>query len=130
MVLDTSALLAILFDEPERRRFNEHVAAASIRLMSAASWLEAAIIIDDRLGYDGVRDLKLFVAEAGIEIVPVTGEQTEVALEAYRRYGRGNHAAALNYGDCFAYALAKSRDLALLFKGNDFARTDIVAAFA
>jgi ribonuclease VapC len=128
MVIDSSALLAILFDESEQRQFNEKIEADAIRLMSAASYLEAAIIIDDRLGYEGARDLKLFIAEAEIEIVPVTLEQAEIAREAYRNYGRGNHPAGLNYGDCFAYALAKTTQQALLFKGDDFAKTDIVAA--
>jgi len=130
MVIDTSALLAILFDEPERRAFNEKIEAASARLLSAASWLEAAIIVDDRLGYEGARDLKLFIAEAEIEIVPVTKEQAEVARLAYREFGRGNHPAGLNSGDCFAYALARTTRLPLLFKGEDFARTDIAAALA
>jgi ribonuclease VapC len=128
MVIDTSALLAILFDEPERRSFNEKIEADAIRLMSAGSYLEAAIIIDDRLGYDGLRDLKLFMNEAEIEIVPVTLEQAEIARDGYRRYGRGNHPASLNLGDCFAYALARSAQQPLLFKGDDFAKTDIAAA--
>jgi ribonuclease VapC len=125
MVIDSSALLAILFGEPEKRRFNQLIEAHAVRLMSAASYLESAIIIDDRLGYEGGRDFKLFLAEADIAIEPVTLEQAEVAREAYRRFGRGNHAAALNFGDCFAYALAKATGEPLLFKGNDFSQTDI-----
>ena len=128
MVIDSSALLAILFDEPERRQFNEKIEADEIRLISAASYLETAIIIDDRLGHEGARDLKLLMAEAEIEVVPVTIEQAEIAREAYRSYGRGNHPAGLNYGDCLAYALAKATQQALLFKGNDFGKTDIAAA--
>jgi ribonuclease VapC len=96
-----------------------------VRLMSAASYLEAAIIIEDRFGYEGARDLRLFMVEAAIEVVPVTLEQAEIAREAYRAYGRGNHPARLNFGDCFAYALAKSSAEPLLFKGDDFSRTDI-----
>jgi ribonuclease VapC len=125
MVIDSSALLAILFGEPEKRRFNELIEAHATRLMSAASYLETAIIIDTRLGYEGARGLKLFLAEAAIAIEPVTLEQAEIAREAYRRFGRGNHAAALNFGDCFAYALTKSTGEPLLFKGNDFSQTDI-----
>jgi ribonuclease VapC len=125
MVIDSSALLAILFGEPEKRRFNELIEAHAVRLMSAASYLESAIIVDDRLGYDGARDLKLFLAEADIVIEPVTLEQAEIARDAYRRFGRGNHAAALNFGDCFAYALAKATEEPLLFKGNDFSQTDL-----
>jgi ribonuclease VapC len=125
MVIDSSGLLAILFGEPEKRRFNELIEAHAVRIMSAASFLESAIIIDDRLGYEGARDLKLFLAEAEIVVEPVTLEQAELAREAYRRFGRGNHAAALNFGDCFAYALAKATGEPLLFKGNDFSQTDI-----
>jgi ribonuclease VapC len=128
MVIDTSALLAILFDEAQRRVFNEKIANDPVRLISAASYLEAAIIIDDRLGYEGVRDLKLFMTEAAIEVVPVTLEQAEIARNAYRAYGRGDHPARLNFGACFAYALAKFSGEPLLFKGDDFSRTDIVAA--
>ncbi len=128
MVIDTSALLAILLGEPEARSFNERIEADAMRLLSTASYLETAIIIDDRLGQEGARDLKLFLVEADIEVVPVTMEQAELAREAYRRYGRGNHPARLNFGDCFAYALAKASDEPLLYKGDDFAKTDLVAA--
>jgi ribonuclease VapC len=107
MVIDTSALLAILFDEPERQSFNDKIAQDEVRLMSAASYLESAIIVDYRLGYEGARDLRLFLAESAIELVPVSLEQADIAREAYRAYGRGNHPAKLNFGDCFAYALAK-----------------------
>jgi ribonuclease VapC len=128
MVIDTSATLAILFDEPERRMFNEKIESDATRLMSAASYLEAAIIIDDRRGSEGERDLRLFIAEAEIEIIAVTVEQAEVAREAYRQFGRGNHPAGLNFGDCFAYALARVASEPLLFKGNDFSKTDLAAA--
>ena len=128
MVIDSSAIVAILREEPETGRFIERLEGDPTRLMSAASYLEAAIIIEDRFGYDGIRDLKLFLNEAGVDIEPVTFDQAEIAREAYRRYGRGNHPAALNYGDCFAYALAKAADEPLLFKGDDFSRTDVVPA--
>jgi ribonuclease VapC len=128
MVIDTSATLAILFDEPERRMFNEKIESDATRLMSAASYLEAAIIIDDRRGSEGERDLRLFIAEAEIEIIAVTVEQAEVAREAYRQFGRGNHPAGLKFGDCFAYALARVASEPLLFKGNDFSKTDLAAA--
>ena len=127
MVIDTSAILAILFNESERRRYNKKIADDTLRLVSAATYLEAAIIIDDRLGYDGTRDLKLFFAEAELQVESVTLEQAEAAREAYRKYGRGNHPARLNFGDCFAYALAKVSKQPLLFKGNDFSQTDIPA---
>lgn len=128
MVIDTSAVVAILQQEPETGHFLARLEADPTRLMSAASYLEAAIVIEDRFGYDGIRDLKLFLNEAGVEIEPVTFDQAELAREAYRRYGRGNHPAALNYGDCFAYALAKTADEPLLFKGDDFSRTDVASA--
>lgn len=128
MVIDSSALLAILLGEPEIRAFNQKIEADPTRLMSVASYLEAAIIIDDRLGPEGGRDLRFFLLEADIEIVPVTIEQADVAREAYRRYGRGNHPARLNFGDCFAYALAKISSEPVLFKGDDFAKTDLAPA--
>lgn len=127
MVIDTSAILAILFNEAERRLFNERIAADAIRLVSAASYLETAIIVNDRLGFEGARDLRLFFAEADIEVGSVTFEQAEVAREAYRKYGRGNHPAGLNFADCFSYALAKVSKEPLLFKGKDFSQTDIPA---
>jgi len=121
-------VLAILFDEPERRAFTEKIEADATRLISAASYLEAAIIVDDRLGREGERDLRLLMAEADIEVVAVTIEQAEVAREAYRRFGRGNHRAGLNFGDCFAYALASVASEPLLFKGDDFSKTDLSPA--
>ena len=127
-MIDSSALIAILRDEPERAAFVRKLGADRVRLLSAANWLEAAIIVDDRFGENGARDLKLFVLEAAIEIVPVTAAQAELARAAYRRFGRGNHPARLNYGDCFAYALARETGEPLLFKGDDFSRTDIPAA--
>lgn len=127
MVIDTSALLAILLGEPEMRAFSKKIEADPVRLLSVASYLETAIIFDDRLGYEGARDLRLFLAEAEIEIVPVSLDQAEIARQAYRRFGRGNHPASLNFGDCFAYSLARMTGERLLFKGNDLSRTDIEA---
>ncbi|HEX8374119.1 MAG TPA: type II toxin-antitoxin system VapC family toxin, partial [Geminicoccaceae bacterium] len=128
VVIDTSAVLAILFDEPGRRPFNERIEADPERLMSVANYLEAGIIVDDRLGDEGARALGLLIAEAGVEIVPVTLAQAEIARQAYRRFGKGNHPARLNYGDCFAYALARETGEPLLFKGDDFGQTDIARA--
>ena len=125
MVIDTSAMLATLFDEPERRRVNEKIEAAEVRLMSAASYVETAIVIERRLGYEGARDLAFFLQTAGIEIVPVDGDQAEIAREAHRRFGTGRHPAGLDFGDCFAYALAKASGLPLLFKGEAFKHTDV-----
>ena len=125
MVLDTSALLAILFDEPERRVFTEAIESAEKRLLSAASFVETSMILESRLGAEGVRALDRFLAAANIEIVAVDREQGQAAREAFRQFGKGRHAAGLNFGDCFSYALAKSRTEPLLFKGGDFSRTDI-----
>ena len=128
MVIDSSALVAVLQDEPERAALVAKIAADPVRLLSAANYLEAAIVIDDRLGAAGARDLKLLLVEAAIRIMPVTVEHAELARTAYRRFGRGNHPARLNFGDCFAYALARETGEPLLFKGGDFGQTDIAAA--
>ncbi len=125
MILDTSALLAILQDEPERRSFNIAIEAAESRCISAATFVETSIVIGARYGADGLRDLDLFIAKAEIELVPVDVEQAHVAREAFLSFGKGRHPAGLNYGDCFSYALAKTRGEALLFKGEDFAQADV-----
>jgi ribonuclease VapC len=125
MVIDSSAIVAVLLDEESATRIARTIEAASQRLLSAASLLEASIVIESRKGEAGGRELDLLIYRAGIEIVGVDEHQAEIARAAWRRFGRGRHPAALNYGDCFAYALAKSRDLPLLFQGDDFARTDI-----
>ena len=125
MVADTSALVAILQNEPERRKFNEAIEAAEARSMSTASFLETSIILESRFGADGVRDLDLFIAKAQISLVSVDEEQAHLARDGFRKYGKGRHPAGLNYGDCFSYALARSRDEPLLFKGQDFSKTDV-----
>jgi ribonuclease VapC len=127
MVVDTSALLAILQDEPERRRFNEAIEAADSRVMSVATFVEVSIVIESRLGTEGLHHLDLFVDRAGIQLAPVDVEQARVARTAFSRYGKGRHPAALNYGDCFSYALAQVLGEPLLFKGNDFSATDVGA---
>lgn len=125
MVIDTSALLAILLDEPERRTFNEALEAADSRVMSAATFVEISIVIESRFGAEGLRDLDLFLERAGIELVPVDIEHAYLARRAFSRFGKGRHPAGLNYGDCFAYALAMIREEPLLYKGDDFGQTDI-----
>ncbi len=125
MVLDTSALVAILRDEPERSAFNRAIEAADTRLLSVASFLETSMVIDARHGPDGVRDLDLFIAKTDIDLVTVDADQAYVARTAFRTYGKGRHPAGLNFGDCFAYALAKTSGEPLLFKGSDFPSTDI-----
>ena len=126
MVIDTSALVAILQDEPERRAFNRAIEAAERLAMSAAAFVEVSMIIESRFGSDGIRDLDLFIAKANIELVPVDAEQAHIARTAFRDYGKRRHRAGLNFGDCFSYALAKALDEPLLFKGRDFSSTDIV----
>jgi ribonuclease VapC len=128
MVIDTSALLAILQDEPERRRFNEIIEAAETRVMSAATFVETSIIIESRYGAAGLRDLDALVTKASIELVAVDSEQAHIARAAFSQFGKGRHPAALNYGDCFSYALAKALGEPLLCKSGDFAQADVDAA--
>jgi ribonuclease VapC len=128
MVIDTSALLAILLDEPERRAFNEMIESAGTRSVTVATFVEASIVIESRFGAEGLRDLDTFVDRAGIELVPLDTEQAYAARRGFARFGKGRHPAGLNYGDCFAYALATVRGEPLLFKGTDFSQTDVTAA--
>lgn len=130
MVIDTSALLAILQDEPERRTFNEALEVAAARVMSAASFVEVSIVIESRFGAAGLRELDLLLEQAGIEIAPVDARQAHVARRAFSRFGKGRHEAGLNFGDCFAYALATVRGEPLLYKGNDFPKTDVTSFVA
>lgn len=125
MVIDTSALLAILQNEPERRPFNKEIEAADSRLVSAATYVECSMIVESRYGAEGVRDLDHFIARAQITIVPVDAEQARIARDSFRRYGKGRHRAGLNFGDCFSYALTRVMDEPLLFKGTDFPYTDV-----
>ena len=125
MVIDTSAFLAILHDEPERRAFNEAIEAADARAMSMANFVEASIVIESRYGAEGIRDLDLFIERAAIELVDVTLAQGHAARRAFARYGKSRHPAGLSFGDCFAYALAIDRGEPLLFKGGDFDQTDV-----
>ena len=125
MVLDTSAVLAILQDEPERRKFNEAIEEAASRSLSAASLVECSMILESRYGSDAVRDLDLWIAKAQITIAPVDEEQANLARRAFKTYGKGRHPAALNFGDCCSYALSRALDEPLLFKGNDFSQTDV-----
>ena len=125
MVVDTSVLIAVLLQEPQAARITELIDGASPCLLSAANLLEASIVIEGRKREAGAYDLDRFIYRSGIEIVSVDVDQAEIARQAWRRFGKGRHPAGLNYGDCFAYSLAKSRGLPLLFTGNDFNRTDI-----
>jgi ribonuclease VapC len=125
MVLDTSALLAILLGEPEAAAIAQAIVSDPTRLLSAVSEVETAIVIAARKGAAGTAELDLLRAWAEIETVSMNADQVRLAREAYGRFGKGRHAAALNLGDCCSYALARYRGEPLLFKGNDFAQTDI-----
>src|ERR1700686_1757320 len=107
MVIDTSALIAIFLGEPERKLFLEHILRAETKLISAANSLETGIVLEARRGEAAGREFDLFIVRAKLEVVSVDAEQTEIARSAWRKYGKGRHAAGLNFGDCFAYALAK-----------------------
>jgi ribonuclease VapC len=130
MVVDTSALLAILQDEPDRRALNEALEAADARRISAATFVEVSIVMEARHGAAAQRDLDLFLERAAIEIVPVDAAQAQEARRAFARFGKGRHPAGLNFGDCFAYALAVTLGEPLLFKGSDFAKTDVISFVA
>ncbi|TCH97453.1 type II toxin-antitoxin system VapC family toxin [Roseococcus sp. SYP-B2431] len=128
MIVDTSALISILFREADAPRFTVALGAASNPVISAVTLVETTIVSEGRSTPQMVGQLEALLHDAGVEIVPVTAEQARIAQDGWRRYGKGRHPAGLNFGDCFAYALAKSRDEPLLFKGDDFAQTDVKAA--
>jgi ribonuclease VapC len=128
IVIDTSAIIAILKNEPERRSFNKIIEGSDSCLMSIVSFVESSIVIENRYGDEGLSDFDRFIASAQIQIVPVDLEQAHIARAAFRQYGKRRHPAGLNFGDCFSYALAKAKHLPLLFKGRDFPKTDIQVA--
>lgn len=127
IALDTSALVAIVADEPERGQFLRAISDASRVCLSAASYLEAHIVVGKKFKSLGTGQLNLLLHEAEIEIVAIDYDLADIARIAYATYGKGNHKANLNFGDCFTYALAKSRQAPLLFKGTDFSETDLLA---
>jgi ribonuclease VapC len=126
MVIDTSAVMAILQQEDEAEHFARLIEGATVKQMSAGTVLEAGILVESRRRRAGVSELENFLLRAAIEIVSFDAEQAAIAREAHRRYGKGRHPAGLNMGDCFSYALAKASGEPLLFKGDEFARTDVV----
>lgn len=128
MVIDTSAVLAILQREPESARFAALIEADPIRLISAVSVLEAGMIAEVRKGEAGALELDNLLLRGQLQTVPFDAEQAGIARLAFRRFGKGRHPAGLNFGDCAAYALASSRGEPLLFKGEDFPQTDIAPA--
>ena len=129
IVVDTSALIAIMGDEPERRTFNELIEKAAITCISAANLLETRMILFSRFNESAILALDAFFQKSGTTVMKVSPRIADIAFDAYKRFGKGTgHGAALNYGDCFSYALAKYLDAPLLFKGNDFSQTDILSA--
>lgn len=128
MIIDSSAVLAILLQESDGRRYLRAVLDAEPRRMSVSNWLEASMVVDRRGNALAVNWLEDFMRNARIELMPVSVSQATIARRAWSTFGRGVHPARLNYGDCFAYALAKETREPLLFKGNDFAQTDVEPA--
>lgn len=129
MILDTSALIAVLFEEPEAEDFARLILEAEVCRLSAVSRLELSIVLERQARPEAARQAEAFVRAASIVVEPVTLQQGELARQAYYDFGSGRHRARLNLGDCFPYALAKAMDEPLLFKGDDFARTDVRAAW-
>lgn len=128
MVIDTSAIIAILFAEAAAPGLEDAILATTRPSLSAASLVEAGIVAIGRRGEAAETELMLLVRRLGIEVVPMTAAHADYALEAFRRFGRGRHPAKLNFGDCFSYALARGLGEPLLFVGDDFARTDVEVA--
>ena len=125
MVLDSSALVAILLGEHDRRKLVERMSAAPRLLLSAVTLVEISVVLMRHASGDFEHRLDPFLERAGIQIVSVDHVQATFARDAYRRYGKGRHRASLNFGDCFSYALAKLAGDPLLFKGDDFSHTDV-----
>lgn len=128
MVIDTSAIIAILLNEPEAPRVTAALDADPVRRISAAALVETGIVMLSRYGEHGEREVDLFVQRAAIDVIAVSEEHAELARGAFRQYGKGRHPAGLNFGDCFSYALAAALDEPLLFVGDDFSKTDITVA--
>jgi ribonuclease VapC len=128
VIVDSSAMLAMLLKEPEGRRIDEAIADSGGCKFSSGNYLETSMVILARAGPDGLRDLDLLIARFRIEVAPFTESQARLARQAFARYGKGRHSAGLNFGDCMAYALAKDTGEELLFKGTDFGSTDVAVA--
>jgi len=128
MVVDTSAIVAVLLAKPDAEPIAKALGEAPARLISAVTRVELSFVIEGRKGEPGRQDLERLLGSGGFEVVSVTPHHADLAIEAFRRYGKGRHPAGLNIGDCFSYALAMATDHPLLFKGSDFAKTDVRAA--
>jgi ribonuclease VapC len=128
VIIDSSAILAIVLREPDELLLLTAILAAPVCRMSAANWLEISLVVDGKTETTAAADFDELVGRLKIEIVAVSPEQAAIAREAHKRFGRGHHPAKLNYGDCFSYALARATGEPLLFKGNDFSQTDVEPA--
>jgi ribonuclease VapC len=128
MIIDTSAIIAILFDEDDAETYAKAIAQADSCRISAAAFVETAVVVEAQTRNNGGRQLDAFIRRAGIAIEPVTEEQAHIARQAFIDFGKGRHPAGLNYGDCFSYALSKATREPLLFKGKDFTKTDLSVA--
>lgn len=128
MVIDSSALVAVIRGEPESQHFLMLIRSAVPRVVAAPTAVEASIVMLSKFGEAGLTALEELMAETRIEVAPVTAEHVAIAIDAFRRFGKGRHRAGLNFGDCFSYALARTTGESLLFKGDDFNHTDVVRA--
>ncbi|PVZ11034.1 type II toxin-antitoxin system VapC family toxin [Actinomycetospora cinnamomea] len=127
MIVDTSAVVAVVLGEPDAERYAEALTRPGLRLLSAVNLVEAGIVVEARQGPDAARDLTLLLETTTVTVEPVDDAQARLAVDAWRRFGKGRHPAGLNLGDCFAYALAKAYGDPLLFTGNDFSQTDVAS---
>lgn len=125
MILDTSAIIRVLVEEPGHERMQTRMLAAPVLAAGAATLVEVAMVMSSKLGRDPRLELSRFLREADVQVIPFTAEHYEVAVDAFQRYGKGRHPAALNFGDCLTYAVAKLSGLPLLYAGDDFAQTDL-----
>jgi ribonuclease VapC len=128
MILDASAILSILLKEPGHDRIVNRLNRASITAVGAPTLVEAAMVLTTRLERDARPLLNQFLREAEVEVIPFTREHFEIAMDAFRRYGKGRHPAALNFGDCLCYAVARISGFPLLYTGDDFSKTDLQSA--
>lgn len=130
MVIDTSALLAVILEEPDASLYFSAIANSPVRLVSTGSVVEASLVLVGRRTPGGTALLDTLISQFDMEVVSFNVQQAQIAREAFRRFGKGRHKAGLNFGDCFSYALAKETGQPLLFKGNDFTHTDLTPAYS
>ena len=128
MIIDTSALMAIVRQEPDAERYARAIESAAVRRMSASTLVELSLVVEGQLGADAMRQTHVLLRSSDILIEPFTEQQARIAHQAFCDFGKGKHPAGLNFGDCFAYALAKDMREPLLFKGDDFSQTDVESA--